>query len=427
MKNTLLLSILFCFSLFGCHSRSDLLGEMKTIDMNQAFGMEKSILLSDLVKSVEIVQFHPSMETYFVNARSLTVGEKYILIADDRGGGTSNLLLCERNGKFVRNIGRIGNGPGEFLNAWLTLMDPSENYIIIADDQSNKLIKYSVSGEFIHERTMDELPDSYIFDDARFINENEFVFIPRRPVKAIDGFASMLVYDLDLNPSGKILPRANDENLPLFNNLYQLIGEGPDRLFYWEPYFDTLYTINPDHSTEATHVIGWSKGGPSFDYMKTFTYKLPPHKQYPTNFIYSISETKQYFFISGMAQMERFSAVYNKKSEELFLLTDKPECNTSSDQTSSIIKNDLFGIEPVYIRRFDRQTNRYVAWMRAGMVASENDLDCIRNKEVKLPEIRDQLLEIAESDEDDNKMVLLLMEAGKSPSRSNTSPNSEIK
>lgn len=411
MKNTLLLTLLFCFSLFGCHSRSDIPGEIKNIDMNQAFDMEKSILLSDLVKSVEVVQFYPAIETYFMNARSFSVGEQYILIADDRGGGTSNIILCERNGKFVRNIGRIGNGPGEFLRAWLTLMDPSENYIIIADDESNKLIKYSVSGEFINERTMDELPNRNIFDEARFINENEFVLVPRRPVRAIDGFASMLVYDLDLNPSGKILPRANDENLPLFNNLYQLIGEGPDRLFYWEPYFDTLYTINPDHSTEATHIIGWSKDGPSFDYMKTFTFELPPHKQYPNYFIYSISETEQYFFIGGMAHKEHFSAAYNKKTEELFLLTDKPECDTSSDQISSTIKNDLFGIEPVYIRRFDHQANRYVAWMKVDMVTSENDLDCVRNRDVKLPEIRDQLLQILESDEDDNKMVLLLMEA----------------
>jgi len=411
MKSTLLLTVLFYFSLFGCHSKSDLPGEMKKIDMNQAFGKEKSILLSDLVKSVEIVQFYPAIETYFMNARSLSVGKKYILIADDGGGGTSIIILCERNGKFIRKIGRIGSGPGEFLRAWRTLMDPTESYIIIADFQSKKLIKYSVYGEFINERTMDELTGSFIFDDIRFINENEFVLIQRRPVMAIDGFASILVYDLDLNPCGKILPRANDAYLPLFNNLYQLIGEGPDRIFYWEPYFDTLYTINPDHSTEATHVIGWSKGGPSFEYMKTHIHKLPPHKQYPNNFIYSISETEQYFFIGGMAHMERFSAVYNKKSEEVFLLADKPECNTASYQTSSDIKNDLFGIEPVFIRRFDRQTNRYIAWMRAGMVASENDLDCIRNKEVKLPEIRDRLLEIAESDEDDNKMILLLMEA----------------
>lgn len=256
MKNTLPLTILFCFSLYGCQTRFDSPAKLKNIDMNQAFDQTKSVKLSDLVKSVEIVQFYPPEDAFFVNARSYSVGKKYIMIADDRGGGTSKIILCERNGKFLRSIGRTGKGPGEYLNAWVTLMDPSENYIIIADYQSNKLIKYSVSGKFIKERKMEEIPGNYIFDEARFINKEEFVLVPRRPTRAIDGFASMLVYDLELNPTGKILPRASDKNLPLFNNSYQTLGEGPDRIFYWEPYFDTLYTINADHGTEATHIIG---------------------------------------------------------------------------------------------------------------------------------------------------------------------------
>ena len=220
----------------------------------------------------------------------------------------------------------------------------------------------------------------------------------------------MLVYDLDLNLSGKILPRANDKNLTLFNNGYQTVGSGPDRIFYWEPYFDTVYTINPDHSTEATHVIGWSKNGPSFDYMSSFNYNLPPDKQYPVNFIYGLRETRNYFFIGGIANKDRFNVAYNKKTEDLFLLPDSPPCDTSSYQQASIIRNDLFGIEPIYIRRFDQMANRYVSWLQLGMLASSNDLDCLRELEVKYPDVLERLLEIAEGPEDDNKRVLLLME-----------------
>jgi hypothetical protein len=379
--------------------------------MNQAFDQKKSVLLSDLVKSVEIVRFYPPEDVYFVNARSFSIGKKYIMIADDGGGGQNNIILCERSGKFIRTIGRTGEGPGEFLNAWLTFMDPSENYIFIADYRSNKLIKYSVSGEFIKEHTMKELPNRNLFDEARFINEHEFVLVPRRPVRAIDGFASMFVYDLDLNPTGKILPRANDKNLPLFNNSYQTVGEGPDRIFYWEPYFDTLYTINPDHSTEATHIIGWSKNGPSFEYMSSFNYNLPPDRQYPINFIYSISETEKYFFIGGMSHNARFSAAYNKKSEEIFLLADDMDCDTASLEKTAVIKNDLFGIDPIQIQIFEQQIDRYVAWFPLSMISTEFDQDCLRNKEVKLPEIRDRLLELAKSVDTENNLVLLLMEA----------------
>jgi hypothetical protein len=53
MKTTHLLIMLICFGLAGCHSGSDSPGELKKIDMNQAFDQAKSIRLSDLVKSVE--------------------------------------------------------------------------------------------------------------------------------------------------------------------------------------------------------------------------------------------------------------------------------------------------------------------------------------------------------------------------------------
>jgi len=411
MKYILLFVVLYVFCLFGCQSNINSPGKLKYIDMNLAFNQTKSVKLSELVKSVEIVQFYPPKDTYFVNARSFAVGKKYIMIADDRGGGPGNIILCERNGRFIRNIARPGKGPGEFLNAWITLMDPSENYIIIADYKSNKLIKYSTTGKFIKERKMDELSYPIIIDAARFINKNEFVLVQKRPFRRVDGFASLLVYDLELNPAGKILPRANNKFLPLFNNSYQILGEGPDRIYYWEPYFDTLYTIYSDHSTEATHIIGWSKDGPSFEYMSTSNYNLPLDKQYPKNFIYSITETKKFFFIGGISQQTRFLAAYNKNSEELFLLSDLSECDTSSYPKPPVIKNDLFGIEPLYIEGYDQQIDRYVSWLRIGMIAAEYDLDCIQSKEVKLPEIRNRLIEIARSPDADNNMILLLMKA----------------
>lgn len=410
-KNTFVLIILICFGLSGCNSRSDSPGNLKKIDMNQAFNQTKSVKLSDLVKSVEIVQFYPPEDTYFVNARSFAVGKKYILIADDRGGGSSNVFLCERSGKFVTTIGRSGKGPGEFLNAWLVLMDPSESCIIIADDRSGKLIKYSVAGKFISEHKIEELPGRFILDEARFINKDEFVLVPRRPVRGIEGFASMLIYDLDLNPTGKILARANDKNLPLFNNSYQVLGAGPDRTFYWEPWFDTLYTVNPDHSAVATHIIGWSKDGPTFDYLSSFTYKLPPEQQYPVNFIISITESSKYLFLSGSSHQKGFSAAYDKKTEEVFLLSDVMDCDTSSREKYAVIQNDLFGFDPIYFQTFEKQANRFVSWLRLGMTASSFDLVCIQSKEVKFPEIRDRLIELTQSPDVDNNLVLVLMEA----------------
>jgi len=49
---------------------------------------------------------------------------------------------------------------------------------------------------------MEEFPGRNIFEEAQFIHEHEFAVVSGRPTRAIDGFASMVVYDLDPDCNG---------------------------------------------------------------------------------------------------------------------------------------------------------------------------------------------------------------------------------
>jgi hypothetical protein len=78
------------------------------IDVLEALNETREMKLSDFVKEVEFIQFEATRDTYFMNARSFTVGEKYIMVADD---GENRVILFDRKGKFIRHIGRRGKGP----------------------------------------------------------------------------------------------------------------------------------------------------------------------------------------------------------------------------------------------------------------------------------------------------------------------------
>jgi len=104
-------------------------GSLTYIDVLQAFNTEKSFKMSEMVKEVEIVQFETSSDAYFQNASSSTIGKKYILIADN---GNNRVILFDRQGKFIRHIGRKGKGPGEFNRVKYVVMDPAEKFIFIA-------------------------------------------------------------------------------------------------------------------------------------------------------------------------------------------------------------------------------------------------------------------------------------------------------
>ena len=103
--------------------------EFQAIDVSKAFESQKSLKLSEVVSDVELVKFEATADSYFANADTWTIGKKYILISD----GTSRVVLFDRKGSFIRNIGRQGKGPGEFRSPMLVQMDPNERYVIIRD------------------------------------------------------------------------------------------------------------------------------------------------------------------------------------------------------------------------------------------------------------------------------------------------------
>ena len=407
MINTRIIYLLpFLFILASCsgdHENSS--GDLITIDVLEAFREQKAVNLSDFVKEVEFVQLESSKDAYFMNARSFTVGDKYIMIADD---GENRIILFDRNGKFIRHIGSKGKGPGEYNNPWQAAMDPDEEFIFIADGVVQKLIKYSVSGEFIDEISTKDLALGRFMDEVRFINDDEFIILLRRPIREVEGYASLLMFNEDLELVKKILPRANDENLVLHTHPNGILGFGDSRITFWEPYLDTLYTITVTGEAIPTHVVGFSKGGPSKEYAKTPTYGRDPGLE-PENNLYNIRDLGGYLFIGGTSNDERFTALYNNQNGEFFLLSEVNCCDTSGRFCSTGLENDLYGINPSSLYVYSPKIDRIISWARPEWVATSYDLDCIRDKKVKFPKLCDQFIEIAKEAETSGQMLLILM------------------
>ncbi len=405
MNRVLLLTSFSMLLLACCNQKETSSGDLIHIDVLQAFENQKSLKLSELVKEVEFVQFEAGPDSYFMNARSFSIGERFIMIADD---GESRVLLFDRKGKFIRQIGQRGKGPGEYNNPWQATMDPNEQFILIADGIAQKLIKYNVEGEFIKEIRTDEVLVSRIIDEIRFINDQQFILLMRRPARPVDGFASLPLFDLDLNLVRGILLRANDENLCLHMHPNGVLGIDKNRMTFWEPYLDTLYTITPQGEAIPTHKIGFSKGGPSQKYATTPTYGRDSDLE-PNHSLFGIHEYGDYMQFVGRSNGDWFQAYYNRKTHEYFNLSHRVTCDTSGIFTSACPENDLFGVEPISMREYHSGIDRVIGWSRPEWIGNSYDLECIRNKKVKFPKLRDQYFKIAEDPEASEQLLLILM------------------
>jgi hypothetical protein len=377
-------------------------GEIIKIDLLEAFKKEKPVKLSDFIKSVEFIPLESTKESYFRYPYSYKIGQKYVMVAD---GERAQVVLFDRTGKFIRTIGTKGKGPGELLEPREATMAPDEDFVYVADVGKSELLKYSIDGEFIKEISIKKILSNRYINGIRFINDKQFVLVNWRPYAPTGDFASLPVFDEDLKHISDIMPRANDENLVINVYPHGLFFYNPERMTFWEPYVDTLYTIKPSGEAIPTHVIGFSSGGPD---RKFATTNINPNRS-AANSVRSILDDGQYLHITGEKDRKWFTALYNHKTKEIFKVANTPTCDTTGYFNFGGLENDLWGVGTVSLSTYDKDIDSYIVWGRLERIASYYDHDCIRKKEVKYPKLRDRFLELAEDPEASVQEILIVM------------------
>jgi hypothetical protein len=223
----------------------------------------------------------------------------------------------------------------------------------------------------------------------------------------MEGFASLPVFDRNLNHVKDILSRANDENLRFKVAPNAVLTVHPERMTFWEPYMDTLYTITPEGSARPTHVIGFSKGGPDHEFVTT---NINPSLS-AENSIVSIVEAGQYFHILGENRNGWFAALYNQKTKEIFQVVQKSNCDTSKYARRYGFENDLYGAGRGLLRNYSKKIDRFFSLIDLETFSDYYDLECIRKKEVRFPELRDRFIEWAKDPEAKYQKLIVLMRA----------------
>jgi hypothetical protein len=73
------------------------------------------------------------------------------------------------------------------------------------------------------------------------------------------------------------------------------------------------------------------------------------------------------------------------------------------------IPNDVYGVEPFFIPKYDPIKKEAYTLIRPGWTATSSDLECIRNKEVTHPDVRDKYLEISSTTDDEMQSAILIL------------------
>ena len=167
MKNKIVFCLLFAFLLVSCGTASKNSDKEKNgfilIEENKTKGV-KTLPLSEFIDDYRIVKFENSDSAIF-RAWKTVVSKNYVAIIQ---GGSQPVVLFDKTGKFIGNIGQIGQGPSEYIMAYDALIDEKRNKIYIVELNSNHILEYDLEGNYLSTKEVGNLnkPSLFLNDDG---------------------------------------------------------------------------------------------------------------------------------------------------------------------------------------------------------------------------------------------------------------------
>lgn len=146
------LYILFTFFLFSCSVKQKELslgGALYNINLDGE--KETSIPYSFIFKNVRTIILETNKDCLIGGINELQVFDGYIYILDVHRA--KSLFVFDTEGRFIRKIGRLGRGPGEYIRVSDFTLD-TENRFIFLQDQGSRVHKYQLDGTYVNSITV---------------------------------------------------------------------------------------------------------------------------------------------------------------------------------------------------------------------------------------------------------------------------------
>ena len=156
MKHTFIrLLVLFCAGILVVSCREQKKSAPTGADVKEVTFKEapKDFLIASSFKNIHMIQLEAKEECLISDIKRVVdvEGKIYVLTL------TNDIFCFDRaTGKYIRTIGRLGEGPGEYVSAMDICYDEKEKCICVVDYYKGAIHSYSLDGRFIGDRQLDK-------------------------------------------------------------------------------------------------------------------------------------------------------------------------------------------------------------------------------------------------------------------------------
>lgn len=205
------------------------------------------LLLSTIAKEIQYIPLETTPACLLSRCRQVELFNNHIYVQDSKA-----LYQFDMDGSFVQQIGKIGNGPGEYGSvSWFNSINKT-NEIVLYCYPSGRINVYDAeSGEFKRSFRFD-------FDLNGFLEfpPGELTFFTWNTKRSENQTRGSEIYICNLE--GDIIDSIPDERMPrsgniVGKNLHFIVNES---LHYMDTHQDTLYSLSEDIEKESYASFG---------------------------------------------------------------------------------------------------------------------------------------------------------------------------
>jgi len=229
-------------SLFACNSERNEISEL--IDFEEAISNSEAFDIKKHVSKVRYIALETNEDCFLADLRKIAISDDYILVLDFE----SNLFQFSLSGQFIRRIGMLGKGPGEYTYITDFVVDDSFENIYV--NTLGFLYTYDIEGNFKTRIQWDSGNLQVMCIDSQ--NRLFYVMPDAKQAKGETSFDIVYVYDVN----GQLLKTIKSnivrpEGFAMFNNIYTKNNE----VFYKEEFGKSVCRINMDLEVDTAFQI----------------------------------------------------------------------------------------------------------------------------------------------------------------------------
>ena len=376
-----------------------------TIDLSKDFSGSdnQTLLLSDIVEDVEYVKLETTDDC-------LLAGTARVFITNDDIYTLNNysdyklLRFDRKTGKFISQIGSIGQGPKEMINPCFVFA--KDSLVYVTSTSTDKVYVYTNENQFI--RSVPFCKDRSSFEDGvgQTISVIDHQYIVRHPGQLQSQFnynQYMAAEVIDMNSNRLFAMRDTSDVYGIMLTLdwdpVRWYYKGNIN-FYNEP-DRTVYAVTKDSIIPRYHFNLGDNKWPvkseklTMEYVKHIKFK-------------SFRETEDYLYLYWNQSEKGYFARFNKKTETLDVQEQEKFKGRFWHLGVPGLKNDINGCNRSvdFIGLMDEQSSIVQMFSASG---KEDYIKVLKeSQDVKFPEKRQQLLKLLEEmGEEDNQILAI--------------------